>query len=219
MTVNVLVAYRHAHYANWTIPRYLYTNIFKSIGMLNDDLLYNFVTAATASLGAYFAVLVWFSGEHKGPLWHKCLTCPMPEEAKTSATKALVLKFLGATSIVVHLVLGARIWWHKRKMARTIGTAEIPMADAAMSGIAIVQDSFVDLATTVMVTIMVVAGTMVVAALNKLQPADHCMPYPLICLIAIESIFIKGIVFLRNKDMRGKVFVMYARRITLKSVE
>lgn len=108
--------------------------------MLNDDLLYTFITVATVYMSSYGTTIVWFAGVHKGLLWHKCVCCPVPADVLPSTTKNNILRTFGISVIVLHLLLSAKIWWHKKKASNQVGATN--SIESPLSGTAITKVAF-----------------------------------------------------------------------------
>lgn len=64
-----------------------------------------------------------------------------------------------------------------------------------------------------------VVGNLIAGGMKALQRSDDgaeeplCTPWVIVAIVAIESIGIKSIYYIRNADMRAKVLKMYYARL------
>lgn len=115
--------------------RYLYICRFKNVGILNDDLVYFFLTLVTAVVSVYFAVLIWFCGFHHVPFWHRCV-CRFENESEPEVKQGVenlrLFWALGVTSLGLHAALYSAIFCRERMVEANIAAAGAGGAAAEM---------------------------------------------------------------------------------------
>ena len=72
------------------LVRYLYICVFRNVGVVNEDLVYSFLTMLQIFLSFFFNLLKWSGGLQRGPSWYYCAGTTLSQENFPGAAVCLV---------------------------------------------------------------------------------------------------------------------------------